>query len=257
MRALAIVLAFPVTVVAFITADATPVPGATSISRRSVESRGERRTYYVLAPAEAEPRPFVLLLHGTGGTGRELVERWSALGEEPRPILAAPSSLDTIGWRIPRDGTDLFRDVVEAVAASRPVDRRRIYLVGYSAGGDAALFSSLAQSRYFAASAVLAAALRPRQYPLIDLAERRIPLMLVAGDRDSVYPPAEVRGTREAFEARGFPLEYVELQGRDHRYVGGSEDVVRRTWRFLRQHRLDEDAVYRRLDERLTSFARR
>jgi poly(3-hydroxybutyrate) depolymerase len=228
-----------------------------AISRESVESRGERRTYYLLEPAGREPAPLVLLLHGTGGTGRELVERWSRLAGRERLILAAPASSDSVGWRVPRDGPDLFRDVVDAVAARRPIVRGRIYLVGYSAGGDAALFSSLAQSEYFAASAILAAALRPRQYPLIDLAARRIPIAVFAATLDAAYPLAEVRGTRDAFEARGFPIDYVELKGRDHGYVGASDDVVDRAWAFLRTHRLDGDPVYRLLDARLTAFALR
>jgi poly(3-hydroxybutyrate) depolymerase len=199
----------------------------------------------------------VLLLHGTGGTGRELVDRWSRLARRDGLILAAPASSDPVGWRVPRDGPELFRDVVDAVAARRPVDRGRIYLVGYSAGGDAALFSALAQSKYFAASVVLAAALRPRQYPLIDLADRRIPIALFAASLDSAYPIAEVRGTRDAFEVRGYPLRYYELNGRDHAYVGSSDEVVDRAWAFLRAHRLDGEPVYRAIDARLRSFALR
>lgn len=221
-------------------APATAGPG---ISRHSLESRGEHRTYYLLAPTGHETRPLVFLLHGTGGTGRELVEQWSALAQQERLILAAPTSTDPVGWRVPRDGPDLFRDLVEAVSGGRPVDRRRIYMVGYSAGGDAALFSSLAQSEYFAASAVLAASLRPRQYPLIGLAARRIPIIIFAATRDSAYPLRELRATRKAFEARGFPIEYSELQGRDHGYVGHSSDVVRRAWTFLQRHRLDRKSV--------------
>jgi poly(3-hydroxybutyrate) depolymerase len=248
----------PVTVIlALCTACAATAGPGSGISRQSLEFRGERRTYYLQEPAGREAAPLVLLLHGTGGTGRELLDRWSRLGEQHRLILAAPTSMDPVGWRVPRDGPDLFRAVIESVGVRRPLDRRRIYLVGYSAGGDAALFASLAQSRYFAASAILAAALRPRQYPLIDRAARRIPMMLFAAARDSTYPVAEVRGTRDALDARGFPVEYVELKGRDHGYVGGSQDVVRGAWTFLQSHHLDGDPVYEPMDARTVSFALR
>lgn len=248
----------PATVVlALCTATAAMGDAGQSRSRQNLEFRGERRTYYLQEPSGREPRPLVLLLHGTGGTGGELLARWSALGQQHRLILAAPTSMDPVGWRVPRDGPDLLRAVIEAVGVRRPIDRHRVYLVGYSAGGDAALFASLAQSRYFAASAILAAALRTRQYPLIDLAARRIPMILIAAAGDSTYPIAEVQGTRDALDARGFRVAYVEVKGRDHGYVGGSQEVVRDAWAFLQRHHLDGNPVYQPIDARTESFALR
>lgn len=74
---------------------------------------------------------------------------------------------------------------------------------------------------------------------------------------DAAYPIAEARATRDAFAARGHPLEYIELQGRDHGYVGGSDAVRRQAWAFLQAHTLSTDPAYRPLDERMLSFALR
>lgn len=224
------------------------VPAAAqSIERRTISSQGSNRTYYLFVPRSVRaetPAPLLLLLHGSGRNGRSLVERWKELAEREGIILAGPDASDPAQWRVPEDGPDFLRELIDALKSNYPVNARRVYLFGHSAGAGQALLLSLLESEYFAATAIHAGALLPETYPLIERARRKIPISIFVGTNDHLFPLPVVRATRDALNTRGFAAELTEIRGHTHWYYDRAPQINRDAWEFLKRHELAADPRY-------------
>jgi len=112
--------------------------------KMSVSVDGKDRTYYVLTPENlTSPAPLLLLLHGSGRDGMSQIDAWKNLAEKEGVILVAPDSANSREWAFPADGPDFLHDVVEAVRAKYPVDGKRLYLFGHSAGAVFGLYNGI------------------------------------------------------------------------------------------------------------------
>ena len=128
------------------------------------------------------------------------------LAEKEGIVLAGPDSTDAVHWASPQDGPLLLRDVVDAVAGKHPIDPRRVYLFGHSAGAVFALQMACLESEYFAAAAVHAGAVDPEYFSIFDYAARKIPIAIWIGTTGPVLSRSRsVRATAEALKSRGFP----------------------------------------------------
>jgi len=226
-----------------------PAVLAGEMSQGSLVSGGVERTYSLAVPkdleATGEPVPLLVVLHGSGRDGASLVSEWRKLGEKEGFLVAGPDSKNPQYWSAGRDGPDLLRDLVDHLAESWPVDRRRVYLFGHSAGAKFTLQMALLESRYFAAAALHAGALAPgTESWLPSKASRKIPLYVVTGTEDRYVPLADVRASRDALVEAGLAVELVEMKGHDHNYYVKSTRINRGVWAFLSGHRLEEEPVY-------------
>ena len=222
--------------------------GKNEIVKNTVESEGKKRSYYLLVPESDKhtgPAPLIVMLHGSGRNGRVLLEHWQKLAEREGVILAGPDSRGSSGWAIPEDGPKFLRDLVEEIKAKHPVDPRRVYLFGHSAGAIFGLFISALESEYFTAAAVSAGAIKKENYSLLDQAERKVPIALFVGTQDPLFPLSEVRRTRDAFVERGFPVKLTEVTGLDHNYYSRSAQINEQAWEFLKAHQLAADPKYK------------
>ena len=215
--------------------------------KETLSSGGRQRTYWIFVPDRAPadpPRPLLLLLHGSSRNGETLVKPWKDLAAKEGIVLAGPDSLDSVHWSSPTDGPAFLRDVVEDVKARTPIDSRRVFLFGHSAGACFALAMGAFESGYFAAVAIHAGAFAPEEFVDLDWASRKIPYGIWIGSRDAYFPLDAVRATRDALKARGFPVEYTEMPGHTHDYYGSAKDVNRLAWEFLKSQRLAADPKY-------------
>jgi poly(3-hydroxybutyrate) depolymerase len=220
-----------------------PTQSADPIVSGSFMSEGVKRTYAAYAPPSDGPRPLVILLHGSGWTGRAMVERWKGLARREGIIVAGPDATDRGGWQPPQDNPTLFRDLVEELKP-RLVDTRRIYLFGYSAGAVFALYMAPIESEYFAAAAAHAGAYGGEaDLGFLDAATRRIPFFVSVGTKAVLFPLSLVNASVERLKRRGFPVEVSLLAGEGHGYQSSGQ-VNERAWRFLEQHRLATDPVF-------------
>jgi poly(3-hydroxybutyrate) depolymerase len=221
----------------------TPSQAADAIVSGSFTSDGVKRTYAAYAPPRAGLRPLVILLHGTGWTGRAMVRRWKGLAKREGIVVAGPDATDRSGWQPPQDGPALFRDLVEELKPQR-VDPRRIYPFGYSAGAIFALYMAPIQSEYFAAAAAHAGAYTGEaDLGFLGTTRRKIPLLLSAGTKDALFPPSVVNATVGRLKRDGFPVTTSLLAGEGHSYRSSGE-INERAWRFLQRHRLATDPVF-------------
>jgi predicted esterase len=146
---------------------------------------------------------------------------------------------------MPQDGPDFLRDLVEELKSKYPINPRRVYLFGHSAGAIFTLEMSLMESEYFAAAAIHAGALHPNDLDLIEVAKRKIPIFIQVGDRDTYFPLNLVRATRDALNAKGFAVQLTEIPGHDHWYYDLAPKINAKAWEFLKGHELGADPVYR------------
>jgi poly(3-hydroxybutyrate) depolymerase len=221
------------------------------ITKELITSKGKTRAYYLYVPATVKagsPVPLIVMLHGSGRVGLSLVEKWKALAKKEGFIIAGPDSSNIKVWGSPQDGPDFLRDLVEELKTKYPINPRRVYLFGHSAGASFALEMSLMESQYFAATAIHAGALPPEGHDLIEMAKRKIPISIQVGDSDESFPVKVVRATRDTLNAKGFAVELTELPNHDHWYYDLAPKINRTAWDFLEKHELESDPIYRKFN---------
>jgi predicted esterase len=216
------------------------------IVKESITSNKKKRTYSLFVPTSAkEPAPLIVLLHGSGRDGLSLVDKWKDLAAKEGFIIVGPDADSGGGWSAPRDGPAFMRDLVESLKSRYPINPRRVYLFGHSAGAVFALMMATVESEYFAAMAIHAGAFRsPEEFVTIDSARRKIPLAIWVGTRDQYFPLSAVHATRDAFQAKGFPIEVTEMPNHDHWYYDLAPSINQAAWEFLRKYELNAEPRY-------------
>jgi poly(3-hydroxybutyrate) depolymerase len=220
---------------------------APNFTKRLLEHHGTTRTYYLAAPTDLAPgekRPLVLAFHGSGGEGAKIVDNWAKLAQKERFFVAGLKSLDRWNWTMPADGPDLVHKLTETLLAKLPIDSSRLYLFGHSAGAVFALRLGLLESQYFAAVAVHAGSFRSSaDFATVRMARRKLPVLIISGDRDPIFPLASVKSTVAAMQAAGIPAESFIMNG-DHRYYALGDSINVRAWEFLKKQSLKATPRY-------------
>ena len=157
-------------------ADPGYVPGK---NRYTIISDDTEREYYVHVPAdynEDEETPVVFMLHGTSGNGNDMWDRsgWKEVGESENILTVFPSSLRyciidegqqknitkwntvPVEWEFcptedPRDDIRFLTDIIAEITDRFSIDEKRIYLVGFSNGGQMSSKASVEMGDKFAA----------------------------------------------------------------------------------------------------------
>ncbi|HEV2992046.1 MAG TPA: alpha/beta fold hydrolase [Candidatus Angelobacter sp.] len=218
-----------------------PASAKSEPQKLSITSQGKSRTYYLFVPdGGSGSKPLILLLHGSGRNGMSLIDPWKGLAEKEGIILVAPDALNSQEWAFPVDGPNFLHDVVEAVKAKYPVDAKRVYLFGHSAGAIFSLYMGIVESQYFAAVAVHAGALRGDMDQYMDHAERKTPIAIWVGNKDPFFSLEAVHATRDSLAAHGFQAKITEMLGHDHNYYGVAGDINKAVWDFLHAQQLED-----------------
>jgi len=219
------------------------------ITKELITSNGKSRAYYLYVPAtiKAEaPAPLIVMLHGSNRNGMSLVEKWKEYAKKEGFIIAGPDSTNSRGWGSPQDGPDFLYQLVEELKSKYPINPRRVYLFGHSAGASYAIHMSLMESEYFAAAAVHAGGLVEQDMQLIPLAKRKIPISIQVGDRDQFVPLNVVRSTRDALKQAGIPIDLIEIPNHDHWYYDDAKSFNKTAWEFLKKYELDAEPRYQK-----------
>jgi poly(3-hydroxybutyrate) depolymerase len=245
MRAIATIL--------FALSTASAAPPAGKVVKETFAAGGKTRVYYLLVPEKVkpdDPAPLIVLLHGSGRDGKSLIDPWQSFAKQEGIILVAPDANVQDGWNTRDDGPDFLYALIEMLRVQHPLDPRRIYLFGHSAGAGHALAMAVLESEYFAAAAVHAGVLPREITPMVERAPRKIPVALWIGTNDSLFPVSAVRATGDVLQSHGFPADVTEIGGHTHNYYGRSPDINKQAWQFLQKHRLDGEPKFRRYDIR-------
>lgn len=217
------------------------------ITKELITSNGKTRAYYLYVPSTVKgPAPLIVTLHGSNRSGITLVEKWKDYAKKEGIILAGPDATNLRGWGSPQDGPDYLHDLVEELKSKHPINPRRVYLFGHSAGASFALHMSLMESQYFAAAAIHAGALRGEDMGVIELAKRKIPISIQIGDSDQLVPLEVVRATSKALKEAGFTVDLIEIANHDHWYYDKAAKFNQTAWEFMKKYQLDGDPQYQK-----------
>jgi tetratricopeptide (TPR) repeat protein len=220
---------------------------AQKISKETIVSGTKKRTYYLYVPktvTPATPVPLIVLLHGSNHIGLSLAEKWDDLAAKEGVIIVAPDSSESSNWSVPGDGPAFLHELVEALKTKYPINPKRVYLFGHSAGAVFALAMSLYEPEYFAATAIHAGALFAEATPPIDLTKRKMPIHIQVGTVDAYFPLNVVRATRDSLNSKGFSVQLVEIRGHDHWYYDLAPKINQTAWAFLKTFELPGESRY-------------
>lgn len=220
-------------------ADEGPTPPQTAprgeIAAIGVTNPAGRSGVFYL-PKEPEDRaiPLLVLLHDTGGSGRQIAERLTALADRHGFAVLAPDSGlpadGSPGWDVGNAADETPEDTKHTMACVRALeemegvflDSMRVLIAGYSGGGTAALNISSHES-LFSAFAVLHGAV-----DLEGLGSNQVRGWLSTGARDEFRPSKQVQADIERLDEEGYSeLEFREFGGGHELTPAELEDLVR------------------------------
>lgn len=175
------------------------------VRRVSFDFEGQARSYLLYTPDRPAvgPRPLVLVLHGGGGSAREVRvstrRGFERLAERDGFSVVYPDAIgriwDTgrgeISVRLAprRDDLGFLKAVIESVSAAVPVDRQRVFATGISRGGQASYMLACETSGLIRAIAPVAMTLPEAQ---VAACPNRGPVgfLLIMGTDDPIVPYA-------------------------------------------------------------------
>ena len=238
-------------------ASATAQNLPSGVEKKTIQAGGAagsatQQSYYLYVPERgksAKPMPVIVVMHGAGGNGLEQVSAWKPLAEENNVILIGPNIKNSVpDWDQLYDHPEWIKSAIDETGKQHPVDGRRIYLWGYSAGGMFTFYLAFMESRYFAAAAVHGGIIEDSKFQMADFAVRKIPFAYYIGTRDQWWTIKQTRASQAALASRGFNVHYVEMQGADHNFYARSAEIASDAWKFMKQYVLDGEPQFDPLD---------
>lgn len=183
----------------------------------------ERGGFSVFVPEDYDPAreyPLVMALHGGSGHGRLFLWTWVREARSRGAILVAPTAIGAT-WSLMEPELDAAHlvHVLDHVARTWRVDRARLLLTGMSDGGTFTLLSGIDEDSPFTHLAPVAASFHPL---LLTMAQpqrlRGLPVYLVHGVLDWMFPVTVARSARDALHAAGANVVYREVADLSHTY---------------------------------------
>jgi phospholipase/carboxylesterase len=164
--------------------------------------------------------PLVMALHGGSGNGRGFLWSWLRDARSFGAILVAPTATGPT-WALMGDDTDtpnLIR-ILDSVRGRWNVDPAKMLLTGMSDGGTFCYVSGLESASPFTHLAPVSATFHPLMAEIADAERLRgLPVYLVHGKLDWMFPVQVARQTHELLSAAGADVTYRELDDLSHTY---------------------------------------
>ena len=247
----------------------------------TIKVNGENRSYKLYVPANVQTSaPLVLSLHGAGGHSTDKSPFRTDVADKEGCIVVYPQGKDTVfpglggmsapGWSAYGEenfDTDFLKAIIENVAASYTIDRKRIYCCGFSNGGMMTYVMANTNSHIIAAFAAISG-YPINEFHLHHTSWRPVPFLHIHGKADdfvkySLVPniidnmvarnganPVPVKTSKSGkydksiYEAGegGFPIIFYEIDGMGHNdFTNNTEDnsSAQTMWNFFKQYTLD------------------
>jgi phospholipase/carboxylesterase len=164
--------------------------------------------------------PLVMALHGGSGNGRGFLWSWLRDARSFGAILIAPTATGAT-WALMGEDTDTanLARILDIVQRRWNIDPARLLLTGMSDGGTFCYVTGLGSGSAFTHLAPIAATFHPLMAETADAERLRgLPVYLVHGRLDWMFPVQVARQTRQLLSAAGADVTYRELDDLSHCY---------------------------------------
>jgi phospholipase/carboxylesterase len=164
--------------------------------------------------------PLVMALHGGSGNGRGFLWSWLREVRSHGAILVAPTATGST-WALMGEDADTpnLSRILAWIQARWNIDQTKLLLTGMSDGGTFCYVTGLGSGCPFTHLAPVAATFHPLMAEMADARRLRgLPVYLVHGRLDWMFPVQVARQTREALSAAGADVTYRELSDLSHCY---------------------------------------
>ena len=164
--------------------------------------------------------PLVTALHGGSGNGRAFLWSWVRDARSRGAIVVAPTATGQT-WALMGEDTDTpnLARILDLVRSRWNIDPARLLLTGMSDGGTFCYVAGLEHGSPFTHLAPMAATFHPLMAEVADAERLRgLPVYLVHGRLDWMFPVQVARQAREALSAAGAAVTYRELEDLSHCY---------------------------------------
>jgi predicted esterase len=197
-----------------------PIPHPVEVPFRHVGECGDE--YFGFVPNTYDPStpmPLLIWAHGCGGEAEG--DTWNVGSYTPEPghgwLALSLGGRDGGCWNPLAESEGLLMAALADFEAHFNVDSHRVFLSGYSSGGDLAYRTGFRHSSTFAGLIIENSAPfeQTESTPAESLAAATTKLHIVhlAHLQDGTYPIANVRNEVTELKAAGFPIELIEKPG--------------------------------------------
>jgi phospholipase/carboxylesterase len=176
--------------------------------------------------------PLVMALHGGSGNGRGFLWSWLRDARSFGAILVAPTATGGASkntWALMGEDTDSpnLGRILDSVQSRWNIDPTKLLLTGMSDGGTFCYVTGLQSTSPFTHLAPVAATFHPLMAELADAERLRgLPVYLVHGKLDWMFPVQVARQTQQALSAAGAEVTYRELDDLSHTYPREINPVI-------------------------------
>ena len=179
--------------------------------------------------------PLVMALHGGSGNGRGFLWSWLRDARSHGAILIAPTAAGSDSnettsnkttsnkstWALMGDDTDTLNlaRILDFVRSRWNIDSKRMLLTGMSDGGTFCYVTGFDRASPFTHLAPVSATFHPLMAEIADVERLRgLPIHIVHGRLDWMFPVQVARQTQAALSAAGADVTYRELDDLSHCY---------------------------------------
>lgn len=168
--------------------------------------------------------PVIVALHGGSGNGRDFLWSWLREARGRGYVLVTPSALSDT-WS--EDDDQGLLQILSWLSQRYRLDRERILLTGLSDGATFTLLFGLAHPGVYRALAPLCGVLHPANEIVGNLRRASgVPIYLVHGALDFIFPVALARHARDTLVAAGAAVQYHERADLSHTYPRSENNLI-------------------------------
>lgn len=187
------------------------------------DAPGKRGGFSLYVPEYYTPDrdwPLVLALHGGAGSGRSFLWSWLRDARSRGAIVVAPTAIGST-WALMGDDADTpnLHRILDRVRGRWRIDPARLLLTGMSDGGTFCYVTGLRSDSPFTHLAPVAASFHPLLAEMADAERLRgLPIEIVHGRRDWMFPVEQARQAAAALAAAGARVRFREIDDLSHCY---------------------------------------